>query len=88
MPLYFVAALNNPAQVTAAAKKLVQESDFHEVAPDKFFVNFEGTSVDLSGKLGLADGSTGTGIVLLVTSYHGRAPKSIWEWINLKLNAK
>jgi hypothetical protein len=88
MPLYFVAALHNPAQVMDAAKRLVSEDEIHEVAPDKFFVNFPGTSVDLSGKLGIADGSTGTGIVLLVTSYHGRAPKSIWEWVNLKLNAK
>lgn len=88
MPLYFVAALTNPTKIADAAKNAVPASDFHEVAADKFFVNFAGTSTDLSQKLGIAEGTTGNGIVLLVSSYHGRAPKSIWEWVNLKLNAK
>ncbi|MFL9892429.1 hypothetical protein [Paraburkholderia sp. RL17-381-BIF-C] len=88
MPLYFVAALTNPAKILEVAKSEFPESDLHEVAQDKFFVNFAGTSTDLSQKLGIAEGATGNGIVLLVTSYHGRAPKSVWEWVNLKQNAK
>lgn len=88
MPLYFVTSLTNPAAVLAAAEKAVPEGDVHAASQDKFFIRFEGTSNELSEKLGVADGSTGTAIILLVTAYHGRAPKSIWEWVAQKQGAK
>jgi hypothetical protein len=88
MSLYFVTALSDAEKVLAAAKTLVPESDFLEVSDDKFFLKFEGTSVELSRKIGFAEGTTGTGIILLVSAYNGRAPKSVWEWITQKMSAK
>lgn len=88
MPLYFVAALSKPSEIQNKIKSEIPEGDYHEVAADKAFINFSGTSTELSEKLGITDGSVGTAIVLLVTSYYGRAPKSVWEWVNLKQNAK
>lgn len=88
MPLYFVTALTNHEKVLAAGKSVASEGDLLEVAPDKFFVKFEGTSADLSEKLGFTEGVTGTGLVLLVSAYNGRAPKSIWEWVVQKMGAK
>jgi hypothetical protein len=88
MSLYFVTALSHAEKVLATAKTLVPESDFLEVAADKFFLKFEGTSVELSSKIGFAEGTTGTGIILLVSAYNGRAPKSVWEWVTQKMSAK
>jgi hypothetical protein len=84
MSLYFVTALSEAEKVIETAKTLVQESDFLEVTDDKFFLKFEGTSLELSSKIGFAEGTTGTGIILLVSAYNGRAPKSVWEWVAQK----
>lgn len=86
MALYFITALSNPDKVIAAAKQLVSARDFHKVADDKFFLSFNGTTVELGEKLGINEGRTGMGILLRVTAFHGRAPKSIWEFIGLQLN--
>ncbi len=44
------------------------------------------TSQELATKLGLADGSSGTGIVYGTSSYWGRANPQIWEWIRAKMS--
>lgn len=47
-----------------------------------WLIAFDGTAVELSNKLGITpDGANGTGIVLAVASYYGRAPVDIWEWV-------
>ncbi|KVF72343.1 hypothetical protein WJ17_03685 [Burkholderia vietnamiensis] len=90
MPLYYVTALTNPDKILAVAKEVTkdQPTDLHEVAPDKFFIKFDGTTVELGERLGINEGVTGQGIILAVGAYHGRAPKSLWEWVSQKLNAK
>lgn len=88
MALYFVAALSNGPAIVAKAKEIAGEADVHQVQPDKFFIRFGGTSPELSEKLGIASGEVGTGIVLLVSAYHGRGPTSMWEWVTQKLGAQ
>ena len=89
MPLYFVATLSQPELAWEAARGIIQESDILEVAEDKFIVKFQGTATELAEKLGYMDGdSIGNGIILLVSSYQGRAPKSVWEWIVQKQGEK
>lgn len=40
-----------------------------------------GTAKEISDKLGISDGANGTGVVLQVDSYFGRANPNIWSWI-------
>ena len=47
------------------------------------------TTQELSAKLGLlgtpSDESPSTAVVLSVSSYFGRAPLTVWEWLTAKL---
>jgi hypothetical protein len=83
--VYFVTANSNANSVFAKAKEQYPDN-FFEVTTDKFFVATDDTSLDVSKKLGIHDGSTGTGIVLRVSTYNGRAPSALWEWLGAKLS--
>jgi hypothetical protein len=45
------------------------------------------TVVDVSNILGISDGTNGSGIVISIASYYGRANTNIWEWMKVKLSA-
>lgn len=84
MPVFFVTPLKNNDAVLARLKEVVAAEDVYELTEDKWFARFDGTSGQLSERIGLKDGSSGTGIILRVTSFNGRAPGDLWEWITLK----
>jgi hypothetical protein len=42
------------------------------------------TTKEVSDALGITDGSNGSGIIVRVENYFGRANTSIWEWIVAK----
>jgi hypothetical protein len=42
------------------------------------------TTEEASAALGITDGSNGSGILVRVENYYGRANTSIWEWIAAK----
>jgi hypothetical protein len=44
------------------------------------------TVVDVSNVLGISDGTNGSGIVVSISSYYGRASQNIWEWMKVKLS--
>ena len=84
MPVYFITPTKTPEAVLERLKQFVSDDDLYVLADDKWFASFDGTSAQLSEKIGFKDGSTGTGVILRVTSYNGRAPGDLWEWITLK----
>jgi hypothetical protein len=43
------------------------------------------TAKDVSDKLGITDGTTGSAIVFTTAGYYGRASQNIWEWLSAKL---
>lgn len=47
-------------------------------------VVFDGTSKELSDKLGISDGHVGGALVVGMNGYFGWASKDIWEWIQVK----
>ena len=57
------------------------------VSPTHFFIATAGTAIELSNKLDITTGNIGSGIVLVVSSYYGRASVSIWDWISAKIGA-
>ena len=84
MAVYFVAVVTNPSAVLAKAKELYPDAVFR-LTDDKFFVNTDQTSLDLSNKIGVRDGTIGTGIVLRVTTYNGRVTSTLWEWLGARM---
>jgi len=68
-------------------------SDYLRLNETQYLVSFRGTAVDLSRELGLYDPKkpdeppTGSAIVLSTSSYFGRAPNTVWDWMKSKLEA-
>ncbi len=57
---------------------------YTETAPNIYFVIYHGTTKELSQEIGFGDDlNIGTGIVLQVSSYHGYAQKTLWEWLGV-----
>ncbi len=59
--------------------------DFIDLPATGFFVSFHGTSQELSGLIGISDGSSGNAVVASVGSYYGRAPTNIWDWVKSRM---
>jgi hypothetical protein len=53
-----------------------------------WLISYSGTAVKLSETLGITDGKNGAAVILQISSYYGRAPTNIWDWIKAKLEAK
>ncbi len=61
--------------------------DFIALPHDEFFISYAGTSKELSDILGITDGSAGTGVIAAISSYYGRAPTNIWDWVKSRWEA-
>lgn len=84
--VYFVTALTESSKVRARLHSLVTDDDRFELAPDKWMVVYEGPGQELAEKAGVRSGAEqiGTGLVLPVTTYSGRAPSPLWDWLRKK----
>jgi hypothetical protein len=83
--VYFVAVTSNAAEVYKRALETYAKEAVYRLADDKFFVQSDDTSMDVSKKIGVRDGTLGSGLVLRVTTYNGRASSSLWEWLAPRL---
>lgn len=43
------------------------------------------TTIELSGDLGITDGTNGSGILVRAENYYGRTNKDVWEWVAAKM---
>ena len=84
--LYFVTALSEPAKVRERVHAVIPADDRYELSGDKWMVVYEGTGLDLAERAGIRSGEdrVGTGLVLPVTTYSGRAPTTFWDWLKGK----
>jgi len=59
------------------------------VSPGEFLVSSPGTAQYVSDKLGLTGNgrSVGSGIIVRIHDYYGRASAEIWDWIRTKAEA-
>jgi hypothetical protein len=81
--IYFVTATSEAAKVKQRLQRLIpDEANRYELAEDKWFVTFEGTTQELAEKAGVrTEDRVGTGLVLAVTTYSGRASTTLWDWL-------
>ena len=85
MTVFFVVSTSNPTAAGAAVAK-VAPGNFRVLKSDAWFLDFQGTSQELAGKVGFLTGESGGGVVVPVTTYSGRAPADIWEWITQRMS--
>ena len=90
----FAILLPAPQPNLAAAIKRAYPQDHLMITETQWLVSSSGTVIEVTAKVGIHDRdrpnnpSTGSAIVFAMSSYFGRAPTQIWDWIRSKLEAR
>ncbi len=84
--IFFVTALTNSDAVKARMIEVFPETESRfELASDKWFVYTDGPAGQVAQQLGIRDEPfIGTGLVLTLGTYSGRAPSTLWEWFKAR----
>lgn len=83
---FFVAITSNAEAVAEKIQNEFEADDTYKLADDKWFVVFDGISRELAERIGIRTRPhIGTGVVMPVDSYSGRAPTQLWEWLKLQM---
>ena len=85
MALFLITPIVEPAKVAASVKAIFAEDYYAIPTTNSLLVHYSGTTKELSDKIGLSSGENGTGVIVSFSSYYGRAPTDIWEWIKSRL---
>ncbi len=83
--MFAVLGQTNVEKLSIAIKEKYPNDNF-PLANGQWILVIDGTAKGLSDSLGISDGSLGaTAVVVLFTSYFGRASTQLWEWIASKM---
>jgi hypothetical protein len=69
------------------------ENNYIALSDTQYLISTTGTAVELCAKLGIYDKrqpdkpATGNAVILAISSYFGRAPATVWEWMKAKLES-
>lgn len=85
MSIFLITPIAEPAKVAASVKANFADDCYPVSNTQSLLVHYSGTTKELSDKLGISTGENGTGIIVSFSSYYGRAPTDIWEWIKSRL---
>jgi hypothetical protein len=88
----FAILMPTPQPPLAASIKDIFPTDHLEVSPTQWLVSSKGTVNEVSDKIGVtgpkADPAPkGIAIIFATSSYFGRAPSTVWDWIKIKLES-
>jgi hypothetical protein len=89
----FAILMPTPQSAVIAKIREIFPNDHLMVSDTQYLVSSTGTAIEVCAKLGIYDlklpnaPSTGNAIVFATSSYFGRAPSSIWDWLKAKLEA-
>lgn len=89
----FAILLPTPNPQVAAAIAAAYPDNWLSITNTQFLVSSSGTAMQVSAKIGIADPNdpnkppVGTAIVFATSSYYGRAPTPVWDWIKAKLES-
>lgn len=89
MAMFMIVPINNPAGIEQqlGSLKATNGLDFIKLPTSGFMVSYNGTSKELSNVLGITEGTSGTAVVASISSYYGRAPTDIWDWVKTRWEA-
>ena len=89
----FAILMPSPQPDLAASIKAQFPNDFLEVSPTQWLVSARTTVNEVSNKIGVtnaadaASAPKGIAIIFATSSYFGRAPQTVWDWIKIKLES-
>lgn len=89
----FAILLPTPNPSLADAIKAAYPNDSLSLNDTQFLVSAVGTVMEVTAKIGIANPndrqrpSIGSAVVFATTSYYGRAPTPVWDWIKAKLES-
>lgn len=93
MPIYLAVPLvSESSRLDSAVEANIGVSDRYKLQADRgWLVRYEGTTRELSDKIGLTgqakgeQSPVGSGLIVSVTTYYGRGPTEMWEWLRIRL---
>jgi hypothetical protein len=89
----FAILLPAPNPGLAESIKAAYPNDWLSLNDTQFLVSSSGTVIEVSIKIGVADPNdrqeptVGPAVIFATTSYYGRAPTPVWDWIKAKLES-
>jgi hypothetical protein len=88
----FAILMPSPQPNLVASIKATFPLDHLEVTPTQWLVSSKGTVNEVSDKIGVtgpqADPTPkGLAVIFATSSYFGRAPSTVWDWIKVKLES-
>lgn len=89
----FAILLPFPQPLVAQAIKEAYPNDHLAITETQWLVSASATAVDVTAKIKVYDlqnpqiPGAGNAVIFATSSYFGRAPASIWEWIKTKLES-
>jgi hypothetical protein len=89
----FVILMPRPQPDLVEVIKSTFPNDYLSLSETQWLISTTGTAIDLTTKLGLYDANdpakipTGIAVIFAVSSYFGRAPATVWDWLKVKLEA-
>jgi hypothetical protein len=84
MAVFVVIAFRNSEAVAQKVQE-VADGKHYPLTQEAWLVAHEGTTQTLAQDLGIRGGESGSGLVLSVQNYSGRASPDVWEWFKLHM---
>lgn len=93
MPVYLITPLVPDAgRLDMAVERRFSAADRYQLQAGRgWLVRFDGTTIEASNKIGITGQAKGepaplgSALVVPVTSYYGRGPTDMWEWLKTRL---
>lgn len=82
--IFAVIGVDKPELMGPAINKLYP-NDSIIIGENQWLVVDYGTAKDVSDKLGVTNGPTGSAMIISMSGYYGRKSTNIWEWIKAKM---
>jgi hypothetical protein len=95
MPVYLAIPLieDSAPLKTAAEKTIPVDSRYELQANSGWLIHFTGTTIELTNHLGITGqqkgdpSPVGSAMVIPITSYYGRGPTDMWEWLKIRMES-
>ena len=90
----FAVLMPNPQAALVERIQAIFPADHYHINETQWLISAPGTAMELTTRLGIADPNNtslqpiGLAIVFATSSYYGRAPQPVWDWIKAKLEAR
>lgn len=95
MPVYLAIPLieDSTPLKTATEKNIPVDSRYELQADSGWLIHYSGTTVELTNHLGITGqqkgiaSPVGSALVVPITTYYGRGPTDMWEWLKTRMES-